>query len=94
MSKQETKTLMIARYRMLECGRNYKGTMSEYCNACSCLDDEEHRLNACLKYEHVNFSKDPVKVSFDTVYNDNANDLKLIMSRIALAGTSAEGTDL
>ena len=38
--------------------------------------------------------KNPVKVSFDTVYNDNANDLKLIMSRIALAGTSAEGTDL
>ena len=74
---------MIARYGMLECGRNYKGTMSEFCNQCSCLDDEEHRLNVCLKFETINFCKDPVKLSFHVVYKENLDDLRLIMHRIA-----------
>ena len=83
MTKQQTKTLMIARYGMLECGRNFKGTMSEYCNVCMCIDDEEHRLNVCPKYENANFIKEPQKLNFNTVYKDNINDLKLIISRIA-----------
>ena len=64
-------------------GRNYKGTMSELCNVCSCIDDEEHRLNVCPKFENVNFCKDPVKLSFDVVYGDNVVNLRQIMCRIA-----------
>ena len=45
LSKQDTKTLMIARYGMLKCGKNFKGTISKMCSTCNCPDDEEHRLN-------------------------------------------------
>ena len=45
LSKHETKTLVIARFGMLECGHNFKGTLKETCDQCHCLDDETHRLN-------------------------------------------------
>ena len=50
-TKHETKTIIIARFGMLECGRNYKGSMSEICNECNDLDDENHRLNFCAKFK-------------------------------------------
>ena len=40
---------------MLECGLNFKGSMKPECVACGCPDDEEHRLNHCIKCEHNNF---------------------------------------
>ena len=48
-TKHEAKTIVIARYGMLQCGKNYKGTMNEICNECDILDDEDHRLNCCVK---------------------------------------------
>ena len=82
LSKQETKTLLIARFGMLECGKNYKGTMSEICSHCCCLDDEEHRLNVCPTYNHSNYSDSPDRIKFDRIYSDNIDDLKLIITRL------------
>ena len=82
LSKIETKTLMIARYGMLECGKNFKGTMSLTCDRCNCLDDEEHRLNSCLKFNCFNFCNEPDQLSFDTVYSSNIGDIKSILNRI------------
>ena len=42
MSKKETKIIIIVRYGMLECGRNYKGTIQQICKTCNVIDDEEH----------------------------------------------------
>ena len=83
LSKQETKTLMIARFGMLECGSNYKGTMSIMCSNCCCIDDEEHRLNNCPKYDYVNYINSNNAVRFDTIFSDKIADLKLIIPRIA-----------
>jgi hypothetical protein len=38
-SKQESRTILIARYGMLECGRNFKNSIKEFCEC----DDENHR---------------------------------------------------
>ena len=35
LTKQETKTLIISRFRMLECGKSFKGTMKEICDTCA-----------------------------------------------------------
>ena len=83
LSKQETKTLIIARFGMLECGRNYRGTMSIMCDDCCCIDDEEHRLNICPKYGYVNYINNNDAVRFDTIFSDKIDDLKLIIPRIA-----------
>ena len=45
--KQRTKTIIMARSGMLECGKNFKGTKSESYSKCGTTDDEEHRLNNC-----------------------------------------------
>ena len=84
LSKQETKTLMIARFGMLECGKNFKGTMSKMCSVCcNIVDDEEHRLNICPKYNQHNYCENSDLVKFETIYSDNIDDIRLIISRIA-----------
>ena len=82
LSKQETKTLIIARFGMLECGKNYKGTMSELCSLCSCIDDEEHRMNICPKYDQLNFMNNPDGILFSTIYSDNIDDIKSVIEKI------------
>ena len=83
MNKQDTRTLIIARYGMLECGTNYKGTMSDTCSHCCCKDNEEHRLNNCPKYDYSNYSNTSDQIKFDTVFSNDINDLKTIITRIS-----------
>ena len=73
---------MIARFRMLQCGNNYKGTMNHICDTCDCLDDEEHRLNWCSKFAHNNFRNNPDKIEFDTIYSDDICTIRNAISRI------------
>ena len=73
---------MTARYGMLECGKNFKGTLSESCSVCCCIDDEEHRLNVCPKYD-FNYRDHSVQIKFATIFSSNIDDLKLIIPRIA-----------
>ena len=82
LSKKETKILMTARFGMLECGKNYKGTLSELCSLCCCIDDEEHRMNNCPKYYQTNFCNRPDKLGFNNIYSDNIDDIRIIMKRI------------
>ena len=91
LSKQDTKTLMIARYGMLECGKNFKGTMSEMCNTCNCPDDEEHRLNICQLYCLTNHHDNPTIVKFDEIFSDDINIIKLIISRIETVWNVTKG---
>ena len=82
-TKNECKVIIIARYGMLECGINYKGTLSTQCIACNTTDNEEHRLNSCIRYEAVNFYHSDDKIPFDTIYTTNIDQLKEIISRIS-----------
>ena len=91
LSKQDTKTLMIARYGMLECGKNFKGTLSEICNTCYCPDDEEHRLNICQLYCLTNHHDNPTIVKFDEIFSDDINIIKLIISRIETVWNVTKG---
>ena len=81
-TKHETKTLIIARYGMLQCGKNFKGSMSEFCDQCKILDDEDHRLNYCKKYIDINFYNAVKKVDFNMVYSRDMNELREILPRI------------
>ncbi len=74
-TKQESKTIIIARYGMLECGSNYKGTLKAICNDCQTIDDENHRINYCKKWETVNYAKCDDKKDFNDIYS---NDIAII----------------
>ena len=67
---------------MLECGKNFKGSMKSECDLCKCLDDEEHRLNYCQKYNDVNFSKHLDKMPFANIFVDDIDTLRMMIDRI------------
>ena len=81
-TKHETKQIIIARYGLLECGKNFKGTLNANCNACNCLDDEYHRINMCINLKEVNLFDTSVKVDFDHVYSNNLEQIRTVTSHI------------
>ena len=82
LTKNETKTLIIARYRMLECGINYKGTMKSQCDLCNCEDEENHQLNICERWRQYNFIDNDNIVDFNDVYSDDIETLRSIIEKI------------
>ena len=74
--------LIIARFGMLECGKNFKGTMNEICLNCNTRDTEEHRLNECSNYLNVNYVDHDENIPFSSIYSEDLTILKPIMKRI------------
>ena len=66
-TKAETKLLIIARFGMLECGTNFKGTLPELCPLCNQTDNESHRLNFCERWHQTNLFASQEKVKFDPI---------------------------
>ena len=81
LSKKDTNILLIARFGMLECGRNFRNRTNPICDTCTSPDDDEHRLNGCMKYRETNFYD---KIPFDKVFTSDMVTLKTILERIAL----------
>ena len=81
-SKVESKAIIMGRFGMLECGKNYKGTKSETSNDCNELDDENHRLNYCSKYRDINFFNHTLKIDFRDIYSNDELVLRKIVDGI------------
>ena len=75
--------MIIARYGMLECGKNFHGTIHQTCATCNVLDDEEHRLNFCTKYFSINFCNEIEKLPFNTIHSHDIVKLRAIIERIS-----------
>ena len=82
-TKHEAKTILMARYGMLQCGKNYKGTLSEICNLCNCTDDENHRLSHCAKWKHNNDYDEIEKTNFDLVFSSDVKILRYMVKKIS-----------
>ena len=82
LTKQETKTCIIARYRMLECGVNFKNSLNVICPTCKKTDNEDHRINYCIRYKTFNYHDSKEKVNFDEVYSTDIDVLKCIIKKI------------
>ena len=83
-NKTGCKTVIMARFGMLECGKNFKGTLTDNCVVCNTIDDEEHRLNHCKRFSEINFHDSPQKIPFDTVFSTDTDALHKIIERIKL----------
>ena len=50
--KLEARALIMGMFGMLECKKNYRyGSKRETCDVCDTVDDEDHRMNHCIKFE-------------------------------------------
>ena len=81
-NKVNTKTIILARCGMLECGRNFKGTIPEICRGCGEEDNESHRLNRCKTWKHLNLSETDYKVDFGDIYSDNTQKVMHVIKAI------------
>ena len=82
MTKQDTKTLIMARYGMLDCGMNFKGTMSATCNQCSLPDNEQHRMNVCPKWDSLRITEFDNETEFDDIYKNDIESLHPVLKKI------------
>ena len=78
MTKLEAKTVITARCGMLECGKNHKGTLSLMCTTCNIIDDENHRLNVCPKWQHKRMQCE----NFDKIFSNDICTLREIIPAI------------
>ena len=67
---------------MLECGKNFKGTMPDICIRCKTNDDEDHRLNECINFEATNWANLDGKVPFQDIYSNDENVLSEIIEKL------------
>ena len=82
LSKIECKALIVARFGMLECGVNFRGTTSYRCTNCNTDDSEEHRLNHCIKYRENNCYDMAEKNPFKLIYSNDPDVLRVILKKI------------
>ena len=58
---------------------------------CGCVDNEEHRLNSCVNYAEINYSRNTEKISFDTIFSSNIDTLRLIILRSSIVWNVTTG---
>ena len=57
---------------MLDCGRNYKYKYSRIvCGTYNLVDDENHRINECLRFKNRNLCMSVLKYDFGDIYSDD-----------------------
>ena len=67
---------------MLECGKNFKGTLPEICPACNVIDDEQHRLNNCTRFRTINLCDCTEKLDFNDIYQSDLTVVKKMIDTI------------
>ena len=72
LSVLETRALIMGRFGMLECRANFSsGAGGKMCANCGIIDDENHRMNYCSLYKHVNLHDTDEKVDFCQIHSDD-----------------------
>ncbi len=60
------------------------GYGSKACNRCNEVDNEDHRINHCPRWEMINLLKSDQKIVFDDIYSDDTEKclavVKIILS--------------
>ena len=60
----------MGRFGMLLCNANYSyGAGGKLCSTCKVTDDENHRINHCVKWATINWKESPTKTNFSDIYS-------------------------
>ena len=78
-----TRALIMGRYGMLQCANNFScGYGSKICTECNAVDNEEHRINECRKYDGTNLYNSANKITYDDIYSDDEVKCFAVVDRI------------
>ena len=77
---------------MLSCLANYKSRQGgKLCAECTVLDDENHRINHCMRWQNVNLCNSNVKVNFEDIYSDDVDKCLTVVENILLVWDLSNG---
>ena len=78
-----TRALIMGRYRMLQCANNFSnGYGTKLCDYCKVVDDEEHRINNCKKWENVNWYHNSEKIVYSDIFSDDTDRCLIVVKAI------------
>ena len=76
-NRYRARVQIMSMYRMLDCAKNYKcGYRGTDCSMCKTCDDEDHRINHCIRYRRTNLYESSLKFDFSSIYSDNAETVE------------------
>ena len=68
---------------MLQCANNFScGYGKKICTECNALDNEEHRINDCRKYDDTNLCNSANKKTYDDIYSEDEAKCFAVVDRI------------
>ena len=77
LPRNTVKIIIMARYGMLDCANNYRGKYgTKLCRACDMVDDEDHRMNNCVRWKDVNLHGRNYSIDFGAVYSSDIKTLE------------------
>ena len=78
-----TRALIMGRYGMLKCAKNFNnGFGTKLCDTCNVCDDENHRINECIKWRGTNMYENNDSVDFNDIYSDDDGKCFQIVQKI------------
>ena len=78
-----TRALIMGQYGMLQCANNFScGFGTKTCTVCKVIDDEEHRINDCVKYQDVNLFHSTDKIKYGDIYSNDTAECFAVVERI------------
>ena len=85
-SIHHTRALIMARFGMLKCANNFNtGFGTKLCGECNVCDDENHRINACIKWRKLNRYDEQQKVDFNDIFSgDNDKCFQIVQIILSL----------
>ena len=86
------RALIMGRFGMLKCANNYAIQHgSKECKECGVIDDENHRINTCIKYRSVNLYDKTEKIEFHDIHSDDGDKIMNVIKIILLVWDLAHG---
>ena len=77
LPRNTVKIIIMARYGMLDCANNYRGKYgTKLCRVCDMVDDEDHRMNNCVRWKDVNLHGRNYSIDFGAVYSSDIKTLE------------------
>ena len=81
-NRTDAKVIILARYGMLECGKNYRGSLPLTCAECDEGDDENHRMNYCTRWKKLNLHDENEKIDFQDIHSHDQEKIMRVVLRI------------
>ena len=95
LTRLKSKAIIMARSGMLDCATNYKNKYrTTICKECNKTDDENHRINECIKYSYINNCDRTEKFDFSTVFIDTVEAIESAAQTISKIWDLANGKNL